>query len=428
MMHPRPRRSTPAAAVLFAVGALAGSALLDAAPAAAQVAGQAVTLRDALVLARAQSPARQASAARVEAADLSRSFAGRLLNPTTEWRWENMAPGLPDTLPLDVFATVTQPIELGGKRAARRGVATATVDGARAALWATERALDHDVVRRYLAVVRMRDRSQTLAEQAEGLAEVVRILERRVAEGVTAEADLRKMETERARVDTDAALTRLAALRELAMLAAVVGWAPPPPLETLERPSAVLPPTTSDSGLAIDAVLDRRPEVQLAAARLDASRQNLRFEQAKRAPDLNLTGGYKRTAGYDTGVVAVVMPIPLFERNRAAIALARGGVSAASLELEQARRLAAGDARAAVLAAVELQRRSADAAARLVEPAGQARQAARAAFTSGAGDLLRLVDAERVYADARMMVTDLAIDAVLATIEARLALAEDAIP
>ena len=54
--------------------------------------------------------------------------------------------------------------------------------------------------------------------------------------------------------------------------------------------------------------------------------------------------------------------------------------------------------------------------------------AARAAFTSGAGDLLRLVDAERVYADARLAVNDLTINAVLATIEARLALAEDAIP
>ena len=338
-----------------------------------------------------------------------------------------MAPGLIDRLPLDVFATVTQPIELGGKRAARRGIASATLDGARAALWATERALDHEIVRRYLTVLRERDRGRTLAEQAEGLAEFVRILERRVAEGVTAEADLRKMEAERARVDTDAALARIAATRGLAALAALVGWTPAPALEALDRPIAMLP-AAPDAEAVIAASLERRPDVQLAAARVDAARQSLRFEQAKRVPDLNITGGYKRTAGFDTGVVALLMPIPLFEHNRASIVLASGNVTAAELDLEQTRRLAAGDARATLTAADELQRRSADAVVRLVDPANQVRQAARAAFASGAGDLLRLVDAERVHADARIAVNDLSIDAVLATIEARLALAEDAVP
>lgn len=81
-----------------------------------------VTLRETIRQARAQSPARHAAAARTEAADLSRTFAGRPVNPTTEFRWENIAPGLRHALPADIFATLTQPIELGGKRDARRGV------------------------------------------------------------------------------------------------------------------------------------------------------------------------------------------------------------------------------------------------------------------------------------------------------------------
>ena len=95
--------------LLLATSLLAWTVAGPGAPlATAQVAGPPVTLRDALAQARAQSPARQASAARVEAADLSRTFAGRLLNPVSEFRWENLAPGLRDTLPLDVFATVSQ--------------------------------------------------------------------------------------------------------------------------------------------------------------------------------------------------------------------------------------------------------------------------------------------------------------------------------
>ncbi len=402
---------------------------LLAGPLAAQAAAQTlppITLGDALTEARAQSPARQASAARVEAADASRRLAGRLVNPVAELRWENWAPGLRDTLPLDAFATLTQPLELGGKRAARVGLAAAAAEGARAAFALTGRDLDADVARRFLAVVRERDRGRTLAVQAEGLGEIVRILERRVAEGVTAEADLRKIETERARVDTDAALAAIRAARELAVLAALTGWSPPPPADALDRPALAAPAADRDALIA--RALLRRPDVQLATARLESSRQALAAEQARRIPDLNVTAGLKHTAGYRTGVVGVLVPIPLFDRNRAAVILARGHVAAAELELEQTRRLAAGEARAAMEAAEGLARRSQDATARLVDPAAVVRTAARAAFESGAGDLLRLVDAERVYADARIAVNDLSVDALLAALDARLALAEEMVP
>lgn len=410
----------------------------------AQPATAGTTLRDALIQARAQSPARRAAAARVEAADLSRSLSGRTPNPIVELRWENWAPNLHDRLAYDTFATVTQTVELGGKRSARQGVAAAGAQGARAALWASERDLDAEIVRRYLTVVRERDHNRTLAEHADGLAELVRILERRVAEGVAAEADLEKLRTERARVDIDAMLARMHAERELAVLAALVGWSPAPALDALDAPALALVPAASDPGTSepgtgaprviapsaavVDAALDRRPDVQQAAARLEAARQTLRFESARRVPDLQVIGGLKRTSAYDTGVASVLVPIPLFDRNQPALALARGGVTAAELELAQTRRLADGQIRAALQAAGTLARRSRDADARLVAPAAVVRSAARAAFESGAGDLLRLVDAERVFADARMAVNALQNDAIQAAIEARLALAEDPVP
>ena len=409
------------------------------AAATAQPAATGVTLRDALTQARAQSPARRAAVARVEAADLSHSLAGRAPNPMAELRWENWAPNLHDRLSYDTFATVTQTVELGGKRSARRGVAAAGAQGARAALWSSERDLDAEIVRRYLVVVRERDHGRTLTEHADGLAELVRILERRVAEGVAAEADLDKLRTERARVDIDAMLARMHAERELAVLAALVGWSPAPAPESLEAPALGRLPGTSEPGTPeprtdeppaalLTAALYRRPDVQQAAARLEAARQTLRFESARRVPDLQVIGGLKRTSGYDTGVASVLVPIPLFDRNQPALALARGGVTAAELELAQTRRLADGQIRAALQAAGTLARRSGDADTRLVTPAAVVRSAARAAFESGAGDLLRLVDAERVFADARMAVNALQNDAILAAIEARLALAEDPVP
>ena len=276
---------------------------------------------------------------------------------------------------------------------------------------------------------RERERWHTLSQQNADLGELVRVLERRVAEGVTAEADLRKLQTERVRVDTDAELARMRADRGLVVLSALVGWSAAPPVDALVRPTVTVPVLTSpDLDAAIAASLARRPDVRLAAARVEASRQGLRFEQSRGVPDLSVTGGLKRTGGYDTGVAAVLVPLPIFERNKAAVAVAQGNMAAAELELAQVERLAAGEARSTLVAARELGERSARASADLLEPAAVVRTAARSAFESGAGDVLRLVDAERVYAESRLIIGDLSIDALLAAIDARLALAEDVAP
>lgn len=389
----------------------------------AQSRAGAITVRDVLAVAREQSPARRAALARLEGAELSHRLSGRVPGPLAEVRWENWAPGHP--LPLDAFAAVTQTVELGGKRPARVGVAGATAASARASLTATERDLDADIVGRFLAVVRTRDRHRILAAHRDGLSELVRVLERRVAEGVTAESDLRKIEAERERVDTEAALADVRARHELASLGALVGWSPAPSIDALERPT--LPPPDEEAGLG-DAAIARRADVQVAAARLDAARQTLRFERARRVPDLAVTGGLKRTAGFSTGVLAVQVPVPLSDRNQAALALARGQLAAAELDFAQTRRLAQAEAAALLDAARELARRGARAEASLVGPATVVRLAARAAFTSGAGDLLRLVDAERVFADAEMAVSDLALDAAQAAFDARLAMGKELMP
>jgi outer membrane protein TolC len=52
-------------------------------------------------------------------------------------------------------------------------------------------------------------------------------------------------------------------------------------------------------------------------------------------------------------------------------------------------------------------------------------RAARASFREGATDTLRLVDAERVYAEARRETQDLKLDALEASIEALLVLGQE---
>jgi outer membrane protein TolC len=122
------------------------------------------------------------------------------------------------------------------------------------------------------------------------------------------------------------------------------------------------------------------------------------------------------------------MALPIFDRNRVARAVARGEAQAATLDLAAVTRRARGELQATRVAAERLRAAAQETRARLLEPARGARDAARAAFQSGALDVMRLVDAERVYTEAALVAIDLDVDAVATAIEARLAAGEDPLP
>jgi cobalt-zinc-cadmium efflux system outer membrane protein len=400
---------------------LLGLALLCAAlgaPAAAQTGGP-LTLADALARARAEAPALAAVRARIDGARDARLRAGRLVNPSMEVRSENWASGAPGGLPLDVFATVTQTVELGGKRGARRAAADAAVTSAAAAEAMTWREIARAVTTDYLAALRFRDESRALAAHAGSLAEASRVMDRRVAVGAAPEAELLKLRTEEARAVVARTRAELAAARALATLGAALGLDVQP--DHLQRPA--VPPPSADA-----AVPPSHPELMAANGAIGAARAAVALERARGVPDVAVNAGVKRTSGYNTGVAAVTVPIPLFDRNGVARALAEGQLQAAERERDAAERRLRGVLSSARAAAATLSTHAADSQARLVTPARGARDAARAAFAAGALDVLRLVDAERVFIDATLVTLELEFDAVAAAIDARLAAGEEPLP
>lgn len=385
-----------------------------------------ITLGEVIEAAGHASPLVAAARARGAAATEAVGEAGRWPNPVVEVRSENWASGVPGGMPLDTFATVTQTIELGGKRHARRGLAEAAQSEAFAAAGLTTASAQRDAAVRFLDAVRLRDEARALAGQQEALAEIVRVLQRRVEEGLAPESELARVETERTRLSAALVRARLAARRSMAPLSMLLpgGLADP---DALVRPAIVPVPDGEIQELAASAPA-RHPGVVSARARLEAAERNLRFEEARGVPDLAINGGVKRTSEANTGVIALTMPIPLFDRNKAAATIARGGVRAAELELERVTNLAAAEAAAALEAARDLHAAAQDLRTRLVAPAELARAAARSAFEQGEIDLFRLVDAERACVDALLAANDLEIDAVQAAIDARLALGEPPLP
>ena len=120
--------------------------------------------------------------------------------------------------------------------------------------------------------------------------------------------------------------------------------------------------------------------------------------------------------------------VPLFDRNEASLARTLATERAVAADRELLVYRLTNDAEALIDAADTLTERARMATTELLEPAEEVRRAARASFREGAADVLRLIDAERVYADVRRAAIELRLDALLTTLEARFAVGEETIP
>jgi cobalt-zinc-cadmium efflux system outer membrane protein len=383
-----------------------------------------LTLDAALVRAAERAPAASAALERARGAGAAADAEPRWRNPQLEVRSENWAGG--EGLPLDTFVTISQPLELFGQRAARLRLAGADREEALGLASRASRQAVLDVARAYLDTLRLRETARIVGEQRDGLRQIVAALQRRVAEGVAAEADLNKFDVELEQVETAALRVDLDLRFALTALAAGLGFAELAP-EQLVEPGPP-PPLDVPSENELEAAIDRRPDVEATRLRLERARRLVELERARGRPDLVVTGGYKRTSAQDTGVAGVLLPLPLADRNDAAVARAESDVRAIGFELDGQRRLARAEAAANVMRAQALGARALRAPTALVAPATVARDAARASFREGAFDALRLVDAERVWTDARRTELSLQLEAVLASIEARLALGREVRP
>ncbi len=393
-------------------------------------------VEQAVATALANAPQRAAAVALAEGARAAARQAGRLPNPAIDVHAENIVasgwhwrpPADPTLGPgLDVFAVLAQPIELGGKRGARRAVAEGDAAAAGAALSQIERGLVMETLRLYLGALRAREMLKALDENRSEMAEVQRAVAARVREGYAAEADLAKYQAESARLDSESVRLRIDLTRNLAQLGALLGRAGP--ASGLEPGQLVMPapppaPAGSAAELAVRAV-ERSPDVLAARAREARAAKMLSLQQAERVPNLDVVGGYKRTSGFDTAVLGVAMAIPLFDRNQRAIATAGGETRAAASDRAAVEQRVAAEARAVFEASRSLAERARRVDDELLAPATVVRRAARMSYGEGAAGIVAMVDADRVYLDARREVLQVKLDALAAAFDARVLAGEE---
>lgn len=385
------------------------AAVIAAALCTAQVAAQEapsapLTLDAALDAARQISPALEAASADLRASSAARTVAGLRPNPSLEAQTENVTGSGPyrgfDSAETTVGFAL--PIELGGKRSARVGVAEAQGTRARVDAAIAEADLTLRVTQAFIAAVAAERRLGVARDQAGIAAEAFRAASVRVRAGRASPIEEQRADV--LRINADAAAAR--AERDTAVardtLARLIGR---PVLTGLdlawfERIDGYGPGvrTSADGTLALAA----------ADAEVTTADAQVRLARSQRIPDVTLSAGARRLeATNDTAAVfGVSVPLPLFNNGSAGVAQARAERDRA----EARRRLVRVDAEQAIASAeAEVANAAADArnaTGPALAAALEAARIARIGYREGKFSQLDLLDAERTLAETRAAAVD----------------------
>jgi len=140
------------------------------------------------------------------------------------------------------------------------------------------------------------------------------------------EADNNELQTIKAHITQDAAW------RRLAIIVGVPDMQPRPLAGDLRND---IPSVTWEQAWAH--LSSSSPELSAAQAKVSAARWAAQKALADRCPNWEVEGGYSHdnATGFDTGGLAVMVPIPIFNRNQGAIRQAQAELTAAEAEIDR---------------------------------------------------------------------------------------------
>ncbi len=392
---------------------IAGLALLAGTAASA---ADGLTLSQAQLLAVERNPDLRIARAAIASAQANVQSAGAAPNPQLSLSTSSIGVnGSTGGGPLwrrqiDSVIGVSQLIERGGKRELRRENAEHNVRAADADLGDVRRQLRLLVAQAYVDLHAAQDRVAVTREASRLMEDMLGAAQVRREAGDIAGADVERVRVDalRARNELVAADGELRRARHaLALLLADNEHA-----EFLEAADAwpSVAEAVMPAGLNIDEVIDRRADVQAAAARIDAAGAGTRLAESLRTRDVTVGAQLEHfpqpgdPSNPNGNSVGVSVQIPLFTRYyyQGEIGASLAALDAAKARYAQVRAVADSEIRTALAAlqsAAERVRRNRD---ELLVAAEKAANAAEFAYKNGAVGVMDVLDARRTLRATRL--------------------------
>ena len=283
-----------------------------------------LTLARALDAALRGNPDLHASAFELNAAQARIVQAQLRPNPEVALELENFAGSgeLEGARRLETTLSLSQVIELGGKRSERRFLAEANIDTVGVEQRAREIDVLADVTRQFIDVVAAQERVRIAIEAAALSEQTLEAIATRVAAGRSPEAERSRarIALTRARVEQRQAESELRGAR----YALSASWGSPEPAFRTAR-AELLDLRAVDSFQSLMARLEQAPALLRFASESRLRASELRLARAQARPNLTFSLGARRFEDSDDAVLVagVSMPLPLYDRNQGAIGEAR---------------------------------------------------------------------------------------------------------
>jgi outer membrane protein, heavy metal efflux system len=392
---------------LLSAAALARPAVADTLPAYIDLLHQAET----------SAPRLMEGAANVQTAQGLAQQAEALPNPQLSVQSENFAGtnSFNRISPVQNTVSLSEVIEIGGKRHSRIAAGQAGLEASRAAYLLSKTDFAHDLAISYAAAEAAQTRVDLVAEELKRAQEDLRVAHALVDSG--RESDLRALQAQAAvssaRADLEEA--RANAIEALIRISSLVG-APEPYTgigpSLLQLASTLQVPSADPSRPA--------PTVVSAEAELEAAARRVDVERKRAISDLTLSLGERRLPGEDANALVAGMSVslPLFDRNRGAVAARLAEFSAADARLNAARLEAGANWRAATSQARAAANRL-QASEETEATAREAYRLSRIGYDAGRTPLIELLATRRGLIDAQLR----SLDARVARIQAEATLA-----
>ena len=382
--------------ILAAGGSRAGAQVI-----ADSAAPRVWTLEDAVTAGLAQHPLVEAARARLDAARSERDAVRALPNPTATFWLEN-------DLPREASFYVTYPLESILQRPSRVRRAEEDARAASASLLLVQRFVAAETVRAFFGVALAQALCEEAQENHSRLEQLVAYNRVRVDEGVTAEGELLRLQVELDRAAHEVVMAEVELTRSTGRLApylsatGIEAALPSIRVRVSAPPAALAVSSIPALGVAVAAAHEARPEIVASRARVAAAAASADYERSLTVRQAGATLGTKRTNGLSSIVAGVSVSVPLFNLNRAPIARAASEQIAAEHERVWSERTIAIAVQGAHGAAIALTRQLGELQRTFLVRAGHVHELTLAAYQEGGATLLQVLDATRMFADARL--------------------------